>query len=64
MIHLEKFSLFKKKKTKEEYAGKTETYRFSNIHQDKNGDLIGDCKNCKKTKVDIADHGNTCKKKD
>ena len=64
MIHLEKFNLFKKKRTKEEYKGKKETYRFSNIHQDKNGDLIGDCKNCKKTKVDIADHGNTCKKKD
>jgi hypothetical protein len=67
MIHLEKFDFFKKKKKeeeKEEYKGKKETYRFFNIHQNKNGDLVGDCKNCKKTKVDIADHGNSCTKKD
>ncbi len=59
MIHLESFDSFKKR---EEFKGKRETYRFSNIHNNAKGIRVGDCKDCGKKEVDVAEHSNTCDK--
>lgn len=45
MKYLNLFEQFKKKE-KQEYSGKKETYRLKNIHYDNNGDLVGTCKAC------------------
>lgn len=60
MKYLQIFELFKKNK-EEEFKGKKETYRFSNIHDDK-GIRRGDCKDCGEKGVDITEHSNTCDK--
>ena len=59
MKYLESFINFRKKKNTE-YTGKTETYRFKNIHKNEKGDVIGTCKHCDK-EVQIAEH-ETCEK--
>ena len=38
---------------------KKDTYMFSDIHEDKKGNLIGYCKFCKK-EFDVAEHTNEC----
>ena len=53
MKFLESFNRFKK--NKEEFKGKKETYRFTNIHDGKDGKRIGRCRECNKN-VDIAEH--------
>ena len=55
MKFLESFSRFKKKPA-EEFKGKKETYRFTDIHDDpKSGVRMGTCRECGKT-VDITEH--------
>lgn len=63
MKHLNLFEQFKKKE-KEEYKGKKETYRLKDIHYDKNGDLIGTCKECGKN-ISVEDQKHfPCKNED
>ena len=55
MKFLESFNRFKKK-PKEEFKGKKETYRFTNIHNDPTtGERMGTCRECGKI-VDITNH--------
>lgn len=61
MKHLLNFKIFEK----EEYTGKKETYRLKDIHLDKDGELVGTCKNCEKEiKVSDQEHFIKCKKDD
>ena len=54
MKFLESFTSFFKKDKPEEFKGKTQTYRFSDI-TDEGGNRMGTCKECGK-RVDITEH--------
>jgi len=55
MKFLESFSRFKRKPV-EDFKGKKETYRFTDIHNEpKSGTRMGTCRECGKT-VDIIEH--------
>lgn len=58
MKYLFNFNIFEKK-----YTGKKETYRLTDIHLDKNNNLVGTCKKCDKL-IDVTDqeHFIKCKK--
>lgn len=61
MKYVESLNFFKKRK-KEEFKGKKETYRFDNIYDDEKGIRRGNCKGCGGKEVDITEHSNSCDK--
>lgn len=51
----------KSKNNTEEYNGKKETWRLSNIHLDKENNLVGTCKGCGKVvEVSNQEHSVPC----